>query len=153
MILTCLVLVTVSLWGIILVLKEIRKYIQFVGIDMGNYQMEIREWFKKFNKSQYNSRKRDENLLREIHWGANKEGSYFKSLEKLFCDHKIDTADIVKQCRGIFNVSGKCSNDATEIRSGLIHVSKCLKESERILKLFEAMTEKVKSDKGYSGKI
>jgi len=88
---------------------------------------------KELNHKLYNARKRDERLLREIHkvW---KNTEYYHN--DLNADHTIIVnlvKEVVKQCKGIDNVSRENSNCDKELKQLILSTRKSIKETKPIL--------------------
>ena len=91
-------------------------------------------------KVAYNSRKRDENILRRI----TKQANYLLQTQAMILTTGGKIDGVAKQCRGIDGVARQCVNNDLEMRSGITKANWSLKECERILDLFEAVTERAK---------
>lgn len=126
------VLVLVVLIFILSELKYIKKYVQQNGLDLMtlyNVWGVVRLLDKKF----YNARKRDERLLREIH-KVGKDTEYYHN--NLNADHTIianSVKEVVKQCKGIDNVSRENSNCNKELKQLILSTRKSIKEIKPIL--------------------
>lgn len=100
---------------------------------------------KECGRGFYNARKRDEKILRVIRLNNRdaiaKIGAIYESI---ICAHN-DIDKVAKQCRSIEGVVRMCGNNDTDFNSKLNGLHKDLKECNRILGLFEAMTERAKS--------
>jgi hypothetical protein len=122
----------------------IKKRIDIGGVEITRLRTEVMNFRIETKSRDYNARKRDENLLREIRKSSKWEGDYYGSFRDLLADNNIKMDGIAKLCRGIENVARSNTNNDTEIRAGLTQIKKCQKEAERILKLFEETLEKAK---------
>lgn len=88
--------------------------------------------YKKNNNSFYNARKRDENLLRELH-RAMKENAVFAKEG----DPRDGFKEISKQCRSIDNVVRQISNQNLVLENIIKSNNKLSQDSNNTLKLFQ----------------
>lgn len=126
------VLVLLVLVFVLKKLGKITKYIQQNSLDL----MTIYNVFgicRGLDKKFYNTRKRDERLLREIH-KVGKDMEYYHN--DLNADHTIlanSIKDVVKKCVGIDNVSRENSNCDKELKQLILSTQKSIKEIKPIL--------------------
>jgi len=122
----------------------IKKRIDVGGIEITRLRTEVMNFRIETKARDYNARKRDENLLREIHKSSHQNSVWYGAICDASADNNIKMDGISKLCRGIENVARSNTNNDTEIRAGLTQIKKCQKEAGRILNLFEETLEKAK---------
>jgi hypothetical protein len=141
--LVCLIF-SFDIFLLLVALKRIGKRIKDNDQNISRSRAEILNFRLETKKRDYNARKRDENLLREIHLSAKKENGHYGCIVDSLADNNIKMDKIVKLCMGIENVSRNCANNDVETKAVLNHMAKCHKDLQRIGKLFEETLEKAK---------
>lgn len=134
----------ISLFLILWYIINVEKHIKRTKINGNVFHDYNQDQFIKINRAFYNSRKRDEKILRVVR-GNNKDtvAKIASVYNAVICSHN-DIEKVAKQCRSIEGVARMCGNNDTEFNSKLTVIIKGVKESSRVLGLFEAMTEKAK---------
>jgi hypothetical protein len=122
----------------------IKKRIDVNGIEITRLRTEVMNFRIETKARDYNARKRDENLLREIHKSSVRETEHYGSFCDLLADNNIKSDGIAKLCRGIENVSRNCANSDIDFLAFLKKIDNHEKEGIRILNLFEETLEKAK---------
>jgi len=129
---------------LVVISSLIKKWIANTDVNVSRLRTELMNFKIETKHRDYNARKRDENLLREVHQSSKKEAEHYGSICDSLSDNNIKFDAFSKLCRGIENVVRKGDNEGIETRSGLNQIKKCLKEVERISHLFEETLEKAK---------
>jgi hypothetical protein len=115
------------------------------SVEVTRLRTEIMNFRIETKKRDYNARKRDEKLLREIHKSYDQEFNHFAKLVNLVeAVNDVGIAGLAKQCRSINGVARQAVNNDLETRANLIKLLKSAKEAGRVLSIFEETLEKVK---------
>lgn len=122
------------------VLMRIERWTQDNGIDLGNLKMMITGRLDESKRRDYNARKRDEKVLRRI----GKQAGYLFETQALVLANDRKIEGVSKQVRGIDCIVGKSKNDCMSLVADSAKMRKELDKAVKIMKLFEAMTEKAK---------
>ncbi|MDD4027010.1 MAG: hypothetical protein PHO75_02360 [Candidatus Shapirobacteria bacterium] len=101
---------------------------------------------KKFDNKFYNTRKRDENLLRELHKTSKliefSNKTSFDAITEMLCMARKEIKECSKKCTGIDNVSRQNLNQYPEIKKFLIFIKKSSENSEKTLTTFNEIVKK-----------
>jgi len=141
--LVCLIF-SFDIFLMLMVLKKLSKRIKNNDENVSRSRAEIMNFRIETRKRDYNARKRDENLLREIHLICKRIDLQYNNIVSFFDDLKERIELANKLCRGIENVSRNCANNDVETKAVLNHMTKCHKDLQRIGKLFEETLKKAK---------
>ena len=117
------------------------------SIEVTRLRTEILKFRIETKKRDYNARKRDEKLLREMHKSSHQNSVWYGSICDALADNNIKADGIAKLCRGVDGVARQAINNDLETRANLIKLLKSAKEAGRILSIFEETLEKVKKSK------
>lgn len=126
-IMSVVVIILLVLIFVLLELRYIKKYVQQTGLEMMHIY-NIWGVVRLLNQKLYNARKRDENLLREIHKVGKENVVMFNEI-----DPRLGIKEILKKINSVNNVSRENSNLTKETKTLIISTIKSLKEIKPIL--------------------
>jgi hypothetical protein len=122
----------------------IKKRIDVNGTEITRLRTEVMNFRIETKARDYNARKRNENLLREIHKSSHQNNVWYGAICDASADNNIKLDGISKLCRGIDGVARQCANSDIDFLAFFKKLDKHEREGMRILNLFEETLEKAK---------
>lgn len=98
-------------------------------------------WAGKLEKAVTQMRKRDENLLRELHKSMKENKDRHGIMLDKFSDADVKAENVAKKLRTVENVLGKCKNESESVKEGTIII---LKEFKKVSSTVESLDKIIK---------
>jgi hypothetical protein len=114
------------------------------SVEVTRLRTEIMNFRIETRKRDYNARKRDEKLLREMRKMSHQNGVWYGAICDALTDNNIRMDGVSKLCRGIDGVARQCANSDIDFLAFFKKLDKHEREVMRILNLFEETLEKAK---------